>query len=63
MYILDEIISNKKKEVEINLVRHPVKELEKSPLFERKTFSLKQSVRDTNLYGIIAEIKRKSPSK
>ena len=63
MNILNEIIAHKKKEVEINILRKPIKELEKSSLFERKTNSLKEAVQDKSKFGIIAEIKRKSPSK
>lgn len=63
MNILDEIIASKRKEVEVNLVRKPIKDLEKSPLFGRKTHSLKESVLAKSGYGIIAEIKRRSPSK
>jgi indole-3-glycerol phosphate synthase len=37
--------------------------LESTSLFKRKTISLKQAVTDGSKYGIIAEIKRKSPSK
>jgi indole-3-glycerol phosphate synthase len=63
MNILDEIIAHKRVEVEANLLKHPIRELERSPLFERKTISLKKAVQDKSKYGIIAEIKRKSPSK
>ncbi|MDZ7648906.1 MAG: hypothetical protein U5K54_18000 [Cytophagales bacterium] len=42
---------------------HPVKELEKSIYFQFPTTSMKNAVRDKNKSGIIAEIKRKSPSK
>jgi len=63
MNILDEIIAHKKKEVAVNLLRHSIKDLEQSPLFDRQTISLKKGVQDKSKYGIIAEIKRKSPSK
>lgn len=63
MNILDQIILHKYKEVGENLVKNPVTELEKSIHFNRKTLSLKQNVLDKNKHGIIAEIKRKSPSK
>lgn len=63
MNILDEIVLSKKKEVEINLLRKPIRDLEQSALFSRKALSLKEAVTDKNKNGIIAEIKRKSPSK
>ena len=63
MNILEEIVSHKRKEVEINLLKKPIRELEGSSLFSRKTVSLKQAVEDREMNGIIAEIKRKSPSK
>lgn len=63
MNILDQIILHKRKEVNENLLKTQIKELEKSHHFNRRTFSLKQSVIDKGGQGIIAEIKRKSPSK
>ena len=63
MKILDEIIAHKRREVESNLLKHPIKELEKSVFFDRQTISLKTAVQDKLKNGIIAEIKRKSPSK
>jgi indole-3-glycerol phosphate synthase len=63
MNILDKIILHKHKEIRENLINRPVKELEKSTYFNRKTLSLKQHVLDSSKHGIIAEIKRKSPSK
>jgi indole-3-glycerol phosphate synthase len=63
MNILDEIIAHKRKEVQGNLLKNPIKELEKGIYFNRPTISLKQHVLDKTKYGIIAEIKRKSPSK
>ncbi len=63
MNILDEIVVYKRKEVQENLKSHSLKELERSKHFNRKTISLMQSVLDKNRHGIIAEIKRKSPSK
>jgi indole-3-glycerol phosphate synthase len=63
MNILDEIIQHKYKEVASLKSRHPVKELEKSIYFQTPTTSMKAGIRDKNKSGIIAEIKRKSPSK
>lgn len=61
MTILDEIITQKKKEVAQRKSRHSVKALESSSYFDRKTLSLKSSILGGT--GIIAEFKRKSPSK
>ena len=63
MNILDKIIAHKKEEVEKRKSRCPVKELEKSGYFTAPCISLKQSLLDKNMSGIIAEFKRKSPSK
>jgi indole-3-glycerol phosphate synthase len=61
MNILDEIIAYKYSEVARNKALRPVKTLEQSPYFNRATISLREAV--LNKTGIIAEIKRKSPSK
>lgn len=61
MNILDEIIAFKYTEVVRNKALRPVKTLEQSPYFNRDTISLREAV--LNKTGIIAEIKRKSPSK
>lgn len=63
MNILDKIILHKQKEVEENKKVVSVKELEASPLFGRTPFSLKQRLITQEHVGIIAEFKRKSPSK
>lgn len=63
MNILDQIILTKRKEVADNRINRPVHLLEKSPFFQRETFSLKKSILDPSKTGIIAEFKRKSPSK
>lgn len=63
MNILEEIIQSKYGEVATRKQHTSVADLEKSPLFERKTISLKQALLNSNHYGIIAEFKRKSPSK
>ncbi len=63
MTILEEIISEKKKDV-ADLKKHTsVKNLEKGMFFSRDTLSLRQSLKDQAKTGIIAEFKRKSPSK
>lgn len=63
MNILDEIIEYKKNEVAQRKKQKPVKELEGSPAFIREIFSLKQFLLDDSKTGIIAEFKRRSPSK
>ena len=63
MNILDKIVEHKKREVEENNAFHPIKELEQGVHFSRQTVSLKKSLLQLDKSGIIAEIKRKSPSK
>jgi len=62
MNILDRIIIDKRREVILKKSIIPVSQLEASVLFERKTISLSQNLRHSNS-GIIAEHKRRSPSK
>ena len=61
MNILDKIVFDKRWEVEIKKSTLPIDFLMNSPLFIRKIFSLKESVKKGS--GIIAEFKRRSPSK
>jgi indole-3-glycerol phosphate synthase len=63
MNILDEIVAYKRTEVQENKELYPVKLLEKSPFFSANPVSLKKYLQRTDLLGIIAEFKRKSPSK
>ena len=63
MNILDKIIAQKRKELVERKEKHPAASLEKNSLFARATLSLRNSLLDENLTGIIAEFKRKSPSK
>jgi indole-3-glycerol phosphate synthase len=63
MNILEQIISHKRKEVEQRKKEVSVKTLEKERFCSRQTFSLKQFIADPAKTGIIAEYKRKSPSK
>lgn len=63
MNILDQIIEHKRKEVEEAKSLYPVKLLEQSIFFSSPTVSLKKYVQRKDLTGIIAEFKRKSPSK
>ena len=62
MNILEKIIFDKKQEVRLKKSIIPVLQLEKSVLFERKTLSLSANLRNSSS-GIIAEHKRRSPSK
>ncbi|WP_185860905.1 indole-3-glycerol phosphate synthase TrpC [Blattabacterium cuenoti] len=62
MNILEKIIFIKQKEVSKNKILHPIKKLENSSFFERKTLSLVKNIRISHT-GIIAEFKCKSPSK
>ncbi|MBS1508726.1 MAG: indole-3-glycerol phosphate synthase TrpC [Bacteroidetes bacterium] len=63
MNILDKIVEQKKKEVAERKSLYPVKLLEQSIYFSSPTISLKKYVLRKDKSGIIAEIKRKSPSK
>jgi indole-3-glycerol phosphate synthase len=63
MNILDKIIEYKYKEVAERKSLYPVKLLEQSIYFSSPTVSLKKYVQRKDKSGIIAEIKRKSPSK
>lgn len=63
MNILEKIIVHKEKEVAEKSSLVPVKLLEKSTYFEAKTVSMKKYVQRQDKTGIIAEFKRKSPSK
>ena len=63
MNILEKIISYKQKEVARKKRQRPIAELEKERFFKRPTLSLKKSLLEEKKTGIIAEYKRKSPSK
>ncbi|MEP0987916.1 indole-3-glycerol phosphate synthase TrpC [Ekhidna sp.] len=63
MDILSEIIANKKKEVKAQKELYPIKLLEKSVFFEGEPVSLIKYLKRPDKSGVIAEIKRKSPSK
>jgi indole-3-glycerol phosphate synthase len=62
MNILDKIVRDKRVEVALRKSLIPIKQLEQSVLFERKTISLALNLRNSKS-GIIAEHKRRSPSK
>lgn len=63
MNILDKIIAYKKIEVTERKKQKTVKELESSNLFASPSLSLRKFLLDDTKSGIIAEHKRKSPSK
>ena len=63
MTILDQIIVKKRREVELSKQKVSVKELEMSGYFARNCQSLCLSLVEPASSGIIAEYKRKSPSK
>jgi len=62
MNILDKIVFDKRKEVSLRKSLIPVKQLEQSVLFDRPENSLANALRNS-CSGIIAEHKRRSPSK
>jgi indole-3-glycerol phosphate synthase len=63
MNILDQIIEHKRKEVADRKSLYPVKLLEQSIYFSTQPVSMKKYIQREDLTGIIAEFKRKSPSK
>ena len=62
MSILEKIIATKKEEVAYNKSIRPIKLLESSIYFETQSVSMKEYLQRPDKVGIIAEIKRKSPS-
>jgi len=63
MNILDKIVANKKKEIKHAKHYTSYTELEESHFFNRDCYSLKESLLHPERTGIIAEFKRRSPSK
>jgi indole-3-glycerol phosphate synthase len=63
MNILEQIVADKRKTVALQKERVSVKELESSEGFKRSVISFSAHIRDKNRQGIIAEFKRKSPSR
>ena len=61
MNILDKIIKNKQQEIAKAKSKISLNQLKDSVFFSRRTFSLKETIKSKS--GIIAEFKRKSPSK
>lgn len=62
MNILDNIVADKRVEVNLRKSLIPIKQLEQSVLFTKPTVSLSNALKNINS-GIIAEHKRRSPSK
>lgn len=63
MNILDKIVEHKRQEVAGKKAKVSIDELQLSDQFARKTLSLKKFLLEDNKTGIIAEFKRRSPSK
>ena len=63
MDILETIVAHKKTEVAAAKAKVTIEDLKKQPFFSRPTLSLKKFLLDETKTGIIAEFKRKSPSK
>lgn len=63
MNVLDKIVARKREIVEASKQAVSYSKLEKSAYFTRKTVSLKERLLNGNNTGIIAEFKRRSPSK
>ena len=61
--MLQQIVDNRKKHIARNKALYPVKLLESSMYFDSKVVSLSQHITREDKTGIIAEFKRKSPSK
>ncbi|HXR83417.1 MAG TPA: indole-3-glycerol phosphate synthase TrpC [Hanamia sp.] len=63
MNILEKIIARKKIEVEERKAKKTITELERMPFFKNKTYSFIDFLLRKDKTGIIAEFKRRSPSK
>jgi indole-3-glycerol phosphate synthase len=61
--ILEGIVSYKKEEIKLRKEKSPAHLLEKQEEFSRKVFSMKEFISDPEKTGIIAEFKKRSPSK
>tara|TARA_R110002153_G_scaffold43930_2_gene124001 strand:- start:15395 stop:16195 length:801 start_codon:yes stop_codon:yes gene_type:complete len=62
MNILDKIVADKRKEVDLKKSIIPISQYEASALFGRETTSLSHALKQSET-GIISEFKRRSPSK
>ncbi len=63
MNILDIIVHSKKKEVAERKIKNPLEVLKNSSLYSRETYSFSKAILEESSPGIVAEFKRKSPSK
>lgn len=63
MNILQRIVERKRVEVAERKISHPIEKLKDAALYQRQIFSLVEGLQKNNASGIIAEFKRKSPSK
>jgi indole-3-glycerol phosphate synthase len=63
MTILDEIIANKRKELALSIERTTIRDLENRRFYNRKILSMTDFIVDPDKTGIIAEFKRRSPSR
>ncbi|AFD08441.1 indole-3-glycerol phosphate synthase TrpC [Solitalea canadensis] len=63
MTILDKIVARKREEIIENKARVSTDELEQAEFFDRKCYSLREALTQPDKVGIIAEFKRRSPSK
>jgi indole-3-glycerol phosphate synthase len=63
MTTLEQIVSYKRQELPVKMEKTPARTLEGMPGFARNPVSLTKALRNPERTGIIAEFKRKSPSK
>jgi indole-3-glycerol phosphate synthase len=63
MNTLEKIIAHKRMEVAGRKKEVSITDLQRGPFYKAETFSLKKGLADKSKTGIIAEFKRKSPSK
>lgn len=63
MNILEKIVEQKRVEVEQCKKEKGIADLARGPFYKAETFSLKEALLDKTKTGLIAEFKRKSPSK
>lgn len=61
--ILDKILEEKRREVEHDRKNVPIEQLRRSPFYTRERLSMSRSILRSTPCGIIAEFKRRSPSK